>query len=151
MCGKLSPPGIYLLRWGGLGKGVVGWRLQPGYVMAGREETDMNLSWCRSVSPQTTVLQRLSVWRSSRGHLKPSSAASVSNTSNSVTLHLNDRWHAVCKRSDSASTLSAIQKEQRYLTWDELPWYISSLTKKKKKTLQYYSELKGDFMCYLSS
>lgn len=39
MCSKLSPPGIYLLRWGGLGKGVVGWcvRAQPGYVMAGRE------------------------------------------------------------------------------------------------------------------
>lgn len=39
MCSKLSPPGIYLLRWGGLGKGVVGRcvRAQPGYVMAGRE------------------------------------------------------------------------------------------------------------------
>lgn len=41
MCSKLSPPGIYLLRWGGLGKGVVGWCVcvcaQPGYVMAGRE------------------------------------------------------------------------------------------------------------------
>lgn len=38
MCSKLSPPGIYLLRWGGLGKGVVGVVCaQPGYVMAGRE------------------------------------------------------------------------------------------------------------------
>lgn len=43
MCSKLSPPGIYLLRWGGLEKEVVGGRrVQPGYVMAGREKADMN-------------------------------------------------------------------------------------------------------------
>lgn len=36
MCSKLSPPGIYLLRWGGLGKGVVGWCVRAARLCHGR-------------------------------------------------------------------------------------------------------------------
>lgn len=47
MCSKLSPPGIYLLRWGGLGKGVVGWcvraaRLCHGRLGTGQTRTCLN-------------------------------------------------------------------------------------------------------------
>lgn len=39
MCGKLSPPGIYLLRWGGLGKGAAGAaRLCHGRSSRNRQE-----------------------------------------------------------------------------------------------------------------
>lgn len=36
MCSKLSPPGIYLLRWGGGGKGVVGWCVRAARLCHGR-------------------------------------------------------------------------------------------------------------------
>lgn len=40
---------------GWTGGKALGWRVQGGYVMAGRGETDMNLPQRRSISPHITV------------------------------------------------------------------------------------------------
>lgn len=97
MCGKLSPPGIYLLRWGGLGKGR-GWRgggcSQAMSWQVEIEETDMNLSWCISLS-----CYHYSAWCGSDGHLKPGSAESVGEKKEAI--QPLDSRHAAWKKKET--------------------------------------------------
>lgn len=119
MCGKLSPPGIYLLRWGGPGKELAGWRVQPDCVMAGREKTDVNPSSVQiCIPPEEGTEGATLVW----WPLETRSPVSETSQAAFPQQHSDTSVCMPCASGETMQcTLSVIQKEPCYLSWDELP------------------------------